>query len=71
MENCPKCGGTDIDDSKSRIESLRKLASETRLVLIGTDPDAEGEKIAWDLANLLSGVAEVKRVEFHEVTPKV
>ena len=71
MENCPKCGGTDIDDSKSRIESLRKLASETRLVLIGTDPDAEGEKIAWDLANMLSGVAEVKRVEFHEVTPKV
>ncbi len=68
--SCPKCGSTEIDDSKERIEALRNLASETGLVIIATDPDAEGEKIAWDLANLFSGIAEVKRAEFHEVTPQ-
>ena len=70
VDKCPRCGSSDVDDSKHRIESLRRLASETGLAIIGTDPDAEGEKIAWDLANLFSGLAEVKRIEFHEVTPK-
>lgn len=67
---CPKCEGKDIDDAKRRINALRRLAGETGLVLIGTDPDREGEKIAWDLKNLLSGFAELKRIEFHEITKK-
>jgi|Deesub1362B_J571_1020462.scaffolds.fasta_scaffold00053_6 reverse gyrase len=66
-DSCPKCGG-DIDDSKGRIAMLRKLAKETGFVIIGTDPDSEGEKIAWDIKNLLSGCAEIRRAEFHEVT---
>lgn len=70
FSSCPRCGSSDVQDSKDRIDVLRKLASQTGLVIIGTDPDAEGEKIAWDLANLLAGVAEVKRAEFHEVTPR-
>ncbi len=65
--DCPKCGG-EIDDSKGRIAMLRRLAKETGFVIIGTDPDSEGEKIAWDIKNLLSGCAEIKRAEFHEVT---
>ena len=65
---CVKCGSTDIDDSKRRIETLRSLASQTEFIVIGTDPDSEGEKIAWDLKNLLSGYGEIKRAEFHEVT---
>jgi len=69
-DRCPKCGGGDIDDSRGRIEALRRLAYETGLVIIGTDPDAEGEKIAWDIANLLRGFSDVRRAEFHEVTPK-
>jgi len=67
-ENCPKCGGSDIDNSKVRIEALRKLAHDAEFVIVGTDPDTEGEKIAWDLRNLLSGCGVVKRAEFHEVT---
>ncbi len=67
-EDCPKCGSTNIDDSKRRINALRKLAHDAGFVIIGTDPDAEGEKIAWDLKNLLSGCGEIKRAEFHEVT---
>jgi len=67
-EACPRCGSDSIDDSRWRIQSLRKIARQTGSVIIGTDPDAEGEKIAWDLANLLKGCGEVKRAEFHEVT---
>ncbi len=69
-EECPKCGSADLDDSKRRVEFLRKIARQAGHVIIGTDPDAEGEKIAWDIANLLKGCAEIKRAEFHEVTRK-
>ncbi|MCS7136521.1 MAG: reverse gyrase [Nitrososphaerota archaeon] len=69
QDKCPICGYDDIDDSAERIDSLRSIAYQTGFVIIGTDPDAEGEKIAWDLKNVLNGLAEVKRAEFHEVTP--
>lgn len=65
---CPRCGSNDVDDSRARIEVLRRLAKDAGYIIIGTDPDAEGEKIAWDLKNLLSAYGEVKRAEFHEVT---
>lgn len=68
--NCPKCNSQDLDDSKNRIDALRKLAQQSGLVIVGTDPDSEGEKIAWDIRNLLSGFADIKRAEFHEVTRK-
>ncbi len=66
--SCPKCGSENIDDSKQRIEALRKLAHDAGEVIIGTDPDAEGEKIAWDIQNLLAGCGVIKRAEFHEIT---
>ncbi|WP_202319385.1 reverse gyrase [Archaeoglobus neptunius] len=69
-KSCPKCSSDDIDDSKDRINAIRKLAHDAGFIIIGTDPDTEGEKIAWDLKNLLSGCGEVKRAEFHEVTRK-
>ncbi len=67
-QNCPRCGSEELDDSRKRIEAIRKLAHDAGLVIIGTDPDSEGEKIAWDLRNLLAGCGEIKRAEFHEVT---
>jgi len=67
---CPRCGSKNITDSKERIKLLRHLSHDVGEVIIGTDPDAEGEKIAWDLKNLLSGYAEIKRAEFHEITKK-
>lgn len=70
VEKCPKCGSESVDNSKKRINALRKLAHDCELIIIGTDPDTEGEKIAWDLRNLLAGCGEIKRAEFHEVTKK-
>lgn len=67
---CPKCGAKDIDDAMERIEALRKLSYETGNVIIGTDPDSEGEKIAWDIKNLIGDEVNIKRAEFHEVTPR-
>lgn len=65
---CPKCGSREVNDALKRISVLRKLAEETGFVIIGTDPDPEGEKIAWDLKNLLCG--KVLRAEFHEITKR-
>ncbi len=65
---CPVCGG-ESKDSKKRIEILQNLAFETENVIIGTDPDTEGEKIAWDVMMLTTPFAKsIKRAEFHEVT---
>jgi len=67
---CPRCGETEkLYDKAITIEALRQLALESEVVLIGTDPDIEGEKIAWDVAILLKPyVKKIMRVEFHEVT---
>ena len=66
---CPRCGSRRIRDSRSVVEDLRRLAWEVDLVLIGTDPDTEGEKIGWDLAMLLKPYSRaIARLEFHEVT---
>ncbi len=67
---CPRCGESEnLFDRLIMLESLRKLASESEFVIIGTDPDIEGEKIAWDLTLLLKPYSkQIKRAEFHEVT---
>ena len=68
---CPICGSSDIYYAGNQIEVLRNLAFECEKVLIGTDPDIEGEKIAWDLTNLLKPFAShIGRAEFHEVTKR-
>ncbi|ADU97704.1 DNA topoisomerase I (plasmid) [Thermovibrio ammonificans HB-1] len=52
------------------VKELQRLASG-ELVLCASDPDREGEAIAWHLAQLLKEKAkEVKRIEFHEITKK-
>ena len=66
---CPSCGSKVFVESKPVIEVLRKLASQVDEVLVGTDPDSEGEKIAWDVTLLLKPLnSNVYRVKFHEVT---
>lgn len=51
------------------VRSLRKLALQFNEVLIATDPDAEGERIAYDLTLALKSFnRNVQRAEFHEVT---
>lgn len=66
---CPACGSTYIRDSAGTIKVLRKLALEADRVYICTDPDVEGEKIAWDLYMVLSPFnPNIVRAAFHEIT---
>jgi DNA topoisomerase-1 len=58
---------------KDRKEVVKRLKDEARgksAVLLATDPDREGEAIAWHLVSALGldGDQQVQRIEFHEVT---
>ena len=66
---CPVCGSPLVKSSWDIVRALRDLASEVDVVLVGTDPDTEGEKIGWDIASLIRPVARsLVRIEFHEIT---
>ena len=68
---CPVCGSTRVKDSRGTVADIRRVAWEVDQVLIGTDPDVEGEKIGWDIAMLLRPYSRsILRVEFHEVTKR-
>ncbi len=60
-----------LEGKDNLIKSLRLGSIEVEKILIATDPDTEGEKIAWDLKEVLSAFCkDIKRMEFHEVTKK-
>ncbi|MCS7099227.1 MAG: reverse gyrase [Sulfolobales archaeon] len=66
---CPYCGSTRVADSIDVVLAIRDVAMEVDEVLVGTDPDTEGEKIAYDLISAVTPLnGSVKRIEFHEVT---
>jgi DNA topoisomerase I len=51
------------------VKQLRAEAKKADSVYLATDPDREGEAIAWHLAQTLNSPGvPVQRVEFHEVT---
>lgn len=55
-------------DKSKRINALKKTLGEAKTLWLATDPDREGEAIAWHLAQLVGGKPEIKRVVFHEIT---
>ena len=59
-----------ISKDKIKIVSeLRKIAKKSDEVILATDPDREGEAIAYSLAKVLGlDVNTTKRLEFHEIT---
>ncbi|OWJ55064.1 reverse gyrase [Pyrodictium delaneyi] len=66
---CPRCGSSNIVSKHDIVEALRQLASEAEVVYIATDPDVEGEKIAYDIKLFLQPYARgIKRIELHEIT---
>ncbi len=51
------------------IKSLKKEAKKAKKVYIATDPDREGEAIAWHLATILNEEKDkITRVTFNEIT---
>lgn len=51
------------------IKDLRAAAKKAEKVFLATDPDREGEAIAWHLCHILNlNTADQVRVTFHEIT---
>ena len=56
-------------DKEGVVYKLKSAAREADEVILATDPDREGEAIAWHLAVVLGlDVNTTKRLEFHEIT---
>lgn len=64
----------EVDPKKKDVvKELVKLAKQTKDgILFATDADREGESISWHLSEVLGikDKSSVKRLEFHEITPK-
>ncbi len=82
IKDLPKRMGIDVEkgfqetyeviESKAKVLSeLKAEAQKVSTLLLATDPDREGEAIAWHLAEELKRPhLDVKRVEFGEITKK-
>lgn len=58
------------DAKKEHVASLKALLNNADELYLATDEDREGESIAWHLLEVLSPNIPVKRLVFHEITPK-
>jgi DNA topoisomerase-1 len=80
----PKTGAVDPEDNfrmkyeliernAKHVEAIAKAVKSADTVLLATDPDREGEAIAWHLSEILKGRKalkdkKLKRVVFYEIT---
>lgn len=56
-------------DKQHIVRELKNAMDKCDEVILATDPDREGEAIAWHLAQVLGlDVETTKRLEFHEIT---
>ncbi len=61
-----------LKKAKKTIKDLKETIKEAEEVILSTDPDREGESIAWHLTQVL-GLGEkipYQRIVFHEITKK-
>jgi DNA topoisomerase-1 len=86
IKDLPKRGGVDVENGfketyeviqeKGKDETLRAIkesAKRVQRVLLATDPDREGEAIAWHLLEEIQKDrpdVEIRRVLFNEITKK-
>lgn len=59
-------------DKSKTVKDLKQRVQSAKAVYLATDPDREGEAIAWHLREVTgagSNNQPVHRVEFHEITP--
>jgi DNA topoisomerase-1 len=59
-----------IPGKEKTLAELKNAAKESREILLATDPDREGEAIAWHVASQVrrKNGAPIRRVLFHEIT---
>ncbi len=54
-------------DKNEVVAKLKKASRDAKEVYLATDPDREGEAIAWHISYIL-GKKSTKRISFHEIT---
>jgi DNA topoisomerase-1 len=60
-----------IKEKKKFIDEIKKKAKNAEGIFLASDPDREGEAIAWHIASILGGQNDrIKRVLFNEITKK-
>ena len=60
-----------LPDKKKVVSKLNSLAKESDKVYLASDPDREGEAIAWHVREILKVPDDkIFRIEFNEITPK-
>ncbi len=58
-----------LADKKKIVAELKAAAKEAKVVYLATDPDREGEAIAWHLIEAVKiSTNKIRRVVFHEIT---
>ncbi|MBI4136164.1 MAG: type I DNA topoisomerase [Candidatus Vogelbacteria bacterium] len=65
-----------VKGKETVVENLRQAAKNAGQIVLATDPDREGEAIAWHIAETIGSPAshfqlpasKVKRIVFHEIT---
>lgn len=58
-----------LKDKKELVNSLKAMAKKSSKVYLASDPDREGEAIAWHIAKALKlDENELNRIEFNEIT---
>ncbi|MBO5926591.1 MAG: type I DNA topoisomerase [Clostridia bacterium] len=55
---------------KKTVDELKTFADKAELVYLATDPDREGEAIAWHLYEVLGIKGKTHRIKFNEITEK-
>ena len=60
-----------IAEKQDVVNKLNTLAKKASKVLLASDPDREGEAIAWHVKEVLKVPEDkIQRIEFNEITPK-
>src|SRR5215210_7713406 len=57
-----------IKGKTKTLSELKKAAKAASAIYLATDPDREGEAIAWHVADQLQAGVPVHRILFHEIT---
>ncbi|HET7583729.1 MAG TPA: type I DNA topoisomerase [Gemmatimonadaceae bacterium] len=59
-----------VEGKEKTLAELKSAAREASRIFLATDPDREGEAIAWHVAESIQqrGIAPIRRVLFHEIT---
>lgn len=57
------------NDKRETVKEIKEMAAGAEEIYLATDPDREGEAIAWHLLHATDmDISRIKRVVFHEIT---